>query len=154
MGRLEFYNILKTGVPACLRPFSFSRSTGLSVASFFPSVCLENRGALRVRAGSFHACLHLQEGGRSTARSAPRELLPPPVKPAQGRTHREQMRDAPLLPGSRRVCPGHLLGAFFLSCATQETAGFGKVEEGICRRQLPNGWIKLEAFEILGKVVA
>lgn len=34
VGRLEFYNILKTGVSACLRPFSFSGSMGLSVASF------------------------------------------------------------------------------------------------------------------------
>lgn len=133
VARLEFYSILKTVAPACSTPFSFSRSTGLSVASFSP-VCLESRGAVGLRAGSFPACLHLQEGGRNTAHTARWELLPPPERPAP-QFHGEQMGEESLPPpGPWRVWAGHLPGTSSLSHEIQESGGFGRVEEDICRR--------------------
>lgn len=95
-----------------------------------------SRRALGFGAGSFPACLHLPEGGRSTAGSALLgllEVLPPPAEPAQRVT--VSRGDYFFLPPALwRVWASHLLVTFSPSREMQESGGFGRVKEGICRR--------------------
>lgn len=65
-------------------------------------------------------------------------MLPPAVKPAP--RFSRSGGDKSLLPGPGGAWAGHLLVAFFsLTRETQASGVFGRMEEGVSGRQLPDG---------------
>lgn len=147
---LEFYNILKTA-PACLPPFSFSRSTGLPEASF-PRLSASRTEELLASEQALsrlppsagrrekHSTLGSLGGASSSGGASPE-------------AHPEQMREALPFPVPGRVCSGHLLVIFSPVLWNAEGGRFGGWKRHLQEAATWLGWVNLEAFELLRKVV-